>query len=143
LKSLFREVAKRVHPDHATDDADHRRREQWMKEANLAYRRGDAAALRRILEEYESSPESVKGTGVAADLERVPRQIKQVMNRLAQIELEITNLGDSVFAKMKAKAEVARAQGRDLLAEMVNDVKIWVELARRRYESLTAKGATS
>lgn len=142
LKSLYREVAKRVHPDLATDDADRRRREQWMKEANRAYQAGDVAALRRILEEYESSPESVKGTGLAADLERVVRQITQVWNRLAQIEVEIASLCDSDIAKLKAKAEVAITQGRDLLAEMANDVKSRVELARRRFESLSAKGVT-
>jgi hypothetical protein len=143
LKSLYREVAKRVHPDLATDDADRRRREQWMKEANLAYRQGDAASLRRVLEEYESCPESVKGTGIAADFERVNRQIKQVRGRLAQIEVEIANLIDSDFAKLKAKAEQASKRGRDLLAEMAKDLKSRVELARRHYESLSAKSATA
>jgi hypothetical protein len=142
LKGLYRDVAKRVHPDLATDDADRRRREQWMTDANLAFRRGDAAALRRILEEYESSPQSVKGTGLVADLERVTRQIKQVRNRLAQIEVEITSLCDSDIARLKAKAEVALTQGRDLLAEMAKDVKSRVELARRRFESLSARGVT-
>jgi hypothetical protein len=142
LKSLFREVIKRVHPDFATDDTDRRRREQWTREAYLAYRQGDAASLRRILEEYESSPEYVKGTGLVADLERVIRQIKQVQSRLARIEVEITNLCDSDIAKLKAKAEVASTQGSDLLAEMANDVKNRVELARRRHESLSAKGST-
>src|ERR1039457_2068171 len=75
LRSLFREVAKRVHPDLATDEADRQKREQLMAEANAAYQKGNAAALKRILEEYESSPESVKGAGVAADLVRAIRQI--------------------------------------------------------------------
>ena len=135
LKSLYREAAKRVHPDLATDDADRQRRELLMKEANRAYQEGDADALRRIIEEYESSPESVKGAGVGADLVRVIRQIKQVRVRLAQIELEIASLADSETAKLKAKAEEASKQGRDLLAEMAENVKRRVEAARRRYES--------
>jgi myosin heavy subunit len=142
LKSLYREAARRVHPDLATDDTDRRRREHLMKEVNRAYQQGDTDALRRIIEEYESSPESVKGTGVAADLERVIRQIKQVRNRLAQIELEITSLINSDIAKLKAKAEQARKEGRDLLAEMAKDVKSRVELAHRRYESCSARAAT-
>jgi archaellum component FlaC len=113
-----------------------------MKEVNRAYQQGDTDALRRIIEEYESSPESVKGTGVAADLERVIRQIKQVRNRLAQIELEITSSIDSEIAKLKAKAEQVGKDGRDLLAEMAKDVKSRVELARRRFESRSAKGDT-
>lgn len=31
--------------------------------------RGDAEVLRRIIDEYANSPESVQGIGVAADLE--------------------------------------------------------------------------
>ncbi len=135
LKSLFREVVKRVHPDYATDDADRRRRDQWTREAYLAFRRGDSAALRRILEEYESSPESVKGTGLVADLERVTRQIKQVRNRLAKIELEIASLSDSDIAKLKAKAEVANRRGRDLLAEMAENVRGRIDTAHRRFEA--------
>ncbi|MGO9243396.1 MAG: J domain-containing protein [Verrucomicrobiia bacterium] len=142
LKRLYREAARRVHPDLATDEADRRWREHLMKEANRAYQQGDADALRRIIAEYESSPESVKGTGVAANMERVTRQIKQVRNRLAQIDLEITSLIDSDIAKLQAKAEQARKEGRDLLAEMAKDVNSRVELARRRYESRSVKGAT-
>ena len=138
LKSLYRDVAKRVHPDLATDDADRRNRERFMAEANRAYERGDADEMRKILEEYETSPETVKGTGVAADLVRVIRQIKQIRSRLAQIELEITILLDSDIAKLKAKAEAASAKGLDLLAEMAEDVKSRVDVARQRFEVRSA-----
>lgn len=139
LKSLYREVAKRVHPDLALDPADRHKRERLMAEANLAYQRGDADTMRRILEEYESSPESVRGTGTAADLVRVIRQISQLRRRLVQVEEEITSLNSSDIAKLKVRVEEAGLKGRDLLAEMAEDVKSRVELARRRYESLDSK----
>jgi hypothetical protein len=135
LKALYREVAKRVHPDLSTDEADCRKREQFMAEANAAYQRGDVEVLRRILEEYASSPESVKGVGVAADLVRVIRQIKKVKSRLAQIELLIATLNDSDIAKLRSKAETARAEGRELFAEMAEEVRKQIDLARRRYEA--------
>src|ERR1019366_4559321 len=53
LKKLYRDVAKRVHPDLATDDADRAQRERLMAEANRAYQQGDVDALKRILDEYE------------------------------------------------------------------------------------------
>ena len=134
LKKLRREVAMRIHPDHATDEADRHKCEQLMKEANAAYARGDAETLKRILEEYESSPETVKGTGVAADLVRVIRQIKQIRSRLAQIELEIANLLDSDMAKLKAKVEAGSAQGLDLLAEMAEGVKTRIDAARHQFK---------
>jgi hypothetical protein len=142
LKKLYRDVAKRVHPDLATDEADRAQRERLMAEANRAYQRGDVDALRRILEEYESSPESVQGTGVAADLVRVIRQIKQLRKRLVQIELEITSLGASDLARLKVKAEEVSNQGRNLLAEMAQEVKRRIDRERRRFEALSAKERT-
>ena len=138
LKSVYREVAKRVHPDLATDDADRRNREGFMAEANRAYEQGDVDEMRKILEEYESSPETVKGTGVAADLVRVIRQIKQIRSRLAQIELEIASLIDSDIAKLKAKVEAGSAQGLDLLAERAEDMKTRIDAARHRFEVRSA-----
>ena len=134
LKALYREVAKRVHPDLATDEADRQKREHLMAEANAAYQRGDAEALRRILEEYESSPESVRGGGIGADLVRVLRQLKQIRDRIAAIILEIANLAEAEIAKLKAKADIAATEGRDLLAEMAASVQGRVNVAKQRYE---------
>src|SRR5208282_3935802 len=134
LKALYREVAKRVHPDLATDEADRQRRDQFMAEANAAYQRGDAEKLRRILEEYESSPESVRGAGIGADLVRVLRQLKQVRDRIAAIILEVANLAETEIAKLKAKADIAANEGRDLLAEMAASVQGRVNVAKQRYE---------
>jgi hypothetical protein len=136
LKSLYREVAKRVHPDLAADAADRSKRERLMAQANQAYEQGDADRLRKILEEYETSPESVHGSGVAADLVRVIRKIAQAKKRLAQIDPEIHELLDSDLAKLKAKAEEWQKQGRDLLVEMAERVQEQIAGARRRLEEL-------
>jgi len=134
LKKLFREVVRQIHPDNAADEADRKVRNHLMAEANLAYRRGDVDALRRILEEYKSSPESVKGEGVGADLVRVLRQIDRIVKRLAQIESEIIELTSSEIAKLMATAETAITKGRNLLAEMKKDVLHRIELARKEFE---------
>jgi hypothetical protein len=141
MKALYREVAKRVHPDLAIDDADRQRREHLMAEANVAYQRGDADALRQILEEYESSPESVRGDGIAADLVRAIRQIRQVRNRLSQIETEVATLLDSDTAMLRTKADAAGADGCDLFAEMAEDVKRRIDMARSRFETASVAKA--
>jgi ABC-type phosphate transport system auxiliary subunit len=105
-----------------------------MAEANLAYRRGDADVLRKILEEYKSSPESVKGDGAAADLQRVLRQIERIVKRLAQIESEVAELTSSEIAKLMATAETAKTKGRNLLVEMKKDVLYRIDLARKEFE---------
>src|ERR1039458_755071 len=48
LKSLFREAAKRIHPDFAKDEADLELRTRLMAQVNEAYSQGDADALRQI-----------------------------------------------------------------------------------------------
>jgi hypothetical protein len=70
LKSLYREAAKRVHPDTAVDEKDRARRERLMKEVNAAYAAGDAEVLRQVLADLENSPNAVQGAGVGADLVR-------------------------------------------------------------------------
>ena len=82
LKKLYRDVAKSLHPDLATDDDDRARRQRFMAEANQAYEEGNETRLREILREWESSPDAIKGDGVAAELIRVIRKIAQVQERL-------------------------------------------------------------
>ncbi len=137
LKSLYREVAKRVHPDLAADEADRHKRELLMKEANSAYQRGDQEALRRILEDYENSPESVPGRGIAADLVRITRQIKQVNTRLSQIERDIAAGMNSSLGKLKSNVDTAFAEGRDLLAEMAADLGRRIASKRRELAART------
>jgi CRISPR/Cas system CSM-associated protein Csm2 small subunit/ElaB/YqjD/DUF883 family membrane-anchored ribosome-binding protein len=139
LRKLFREVVRQIHPDNATDEDDRAVRNRLMAEANLAYRSGDADALRRILEEYKSCPESVKGEGVVADLERVMRQIERIAKRLAQIEAEAAELATSEIALLMAKAESAKSRGRDLLAEMAKDLERRIQAAHREYEGQVSK----
>lgn len=140
LKKLFREAAKRVHPDTATDETDRARRERLMKEVNAAYAAGDEDALRRILVDLDASPDAVQGSGVGADLIRVLRQLKQVRDRIAAIEMEITNLSETDLAKLKAKADLAATEGRDLLAEMAASVQGRVIVVRHEFEKKSTSG---
>lgn len=134
LRKLYREAAKRFHPDNAIDEKDRVRRERLMKQANAAYAAGDEDALRRISADLENSPDAVQGSGVGADLVRVLRQLKQVRNRIGVIEMEIAKLSEADIAKLKAKADRAQTEGRDLLAEMATTVQGRINVARERFE---------
>ena len=139
LKTLYRELAKCIHPDLATDEKERIRRQQLMADANRAYEEGDEAKLRAILAEWESSPESVKGEGTAAELVRVIRKIAQVENRLRVIETEIAHMEESDLYQLKTKVEAAENEGRDLLAEMASRVKEEIALARERLARITGR----
>gem|GEM_PF-2091162 len=64
LKTLFRELARRVHPDLATNDGDRERRTRAMAEVNRAYKDSDEAQLRAILGEWEASPDATPDVDV-------------------------------------------------------------------------------
>lgn len=118
LKSLYREVARRVHPDLALNDADRERRHGLMAQANQAFGDHDEQKLRAILEQYEMSPETVFGVGTAFDLVRTIRKIAQVKRRLAEIEAAMSRVMESDIFELKARVDEGTKAGRDVLREM-------------------------
>jgi len=141
LRKLYREAAKRVHPDTATDDADRARRERRMKEVNAAYVSGDEDALRRVLADLDVSPDAVQGAGIGADLIRVLRQLRQVRNRLTAIEQEIANISKSDLASLKTKANLAASQGKDLFAQMAANVQERIIAIQQQVEGRFSGGS--
>jgi len=139
LKKLYREVAKRIHPDLATDEEERARRQQLMAEANQAYEEGDEERLKDILREWESSPESVKGEGIGTDLVRIIRKIAQVEERFRTIEIEITQLKGSDLCKLKTKVEEAEKEKRNLLIEMANQLDKQIADASEHLAGVTRK----
>ncbi len=136
LKRLYREVAKRIHPDLAKDAADLDRRTRLMAEANRAYEAGDAEALQRILNEYHEGADAVEGEGIGAELIRIIRQISMAKARLTAIEQEIAALRESEIAKLNKQAEEREQAGGDLLAELAASVREQIEQTKKEYELL-------
>ena len=136
LKKLFREVAKRIHPDLAINDADRSRRQKVMAEANRAYEEGDEAKLLAILHAWETSPESVEGEGVGPELIRVIRKIAQIQRRLVTIEAEMQQLRTSDLYQLWSKTDEAQNQGRDLLSEMASQAEQEIAAARKRLAAI-------
>jgi hypothetical protein len=135
-KRLFRQLARIIHPDLAGDPAERERRTNLMVAANLAYEQGDAAALERLLADWEQSPEAVTGDGVPAELERTVRRIAQVYGRITAIDEELAELEASAMGWLRRRTEKATREGWDLLAHMARELdrqilEAQVELDRR------------
>ncbi|HEY0306544.1 MAG TPA: hypothetical protein VGB94_00135 [Acidobacteriaceae bacterium] len=139
LKNLFREVAKRIHPDFAKDAADQQRRTRLMAQANDAYSRGDVETLQRILDDYRESSESVQGEGIGAELIRIIRQIHQARKNIAAIEKELNSLRTSEIAQLKQNTKAAQQEGRDLLAELAADVRERVAGLEKKHKTLVVE----
>jgi hypothetical protein len=137
LKSLFREVAKRIHPDLSKNAGDLERRTRLMAEANRAYEAGDSEPLQRILNEYQDGADAVEGEGIGAELIRIIRQISLAKTRVAAIEHELATLRQSEIALLRKQAGQSEQEGRDLLAELATAVRDRISLAQQEYEALS------
>lgn len=140
LKSLYREVARKIHPDLAVNDLDREKRQKLMAQANQAYENGNEARLRAILEEYEASPESVFGEGTAIDLVRVIRKIAQVKRRLAEINAETQLITASELFALKRKVDEGAIQKRDVLSEMVSGLRSQIMARDAELKKVRAHG---
>jgi DnaJ-domain-containing protein 1 len=143
LKRLYREVARRIHPDLTTDADERARRNRMMAEANRAYAAGDQTKLRAILDDWESSPESVQGEGVAAELVRTIRKIHQVEHRLADIGTAMSEMKRSELFILWRRVEAATAENRDLLADMAERLKEQIAAIRTDSMNGSFRGATA
>ena len=132
LKRLYRDVAKRIHPDLTSDDADRAKRQELMALANRAYEMGDEAELSRVFAAYECSPESVAGEGTPAELVRTIRRISQARYRLSEIDAETKKLVQSDAYQLRARFDESARQGHDLFVELGR--RIEYEIARVKHK---------
>ena len=56
LKTLFRDAAKRMHPDLVHDEAGRAHAEAFMKRLNQAYKAGDSDGIGNLVRQWETSP---------------------------------------------------------------------------------------
>jgi hypothetical protein len=137
VRKLFRDVAKTIHPDLASDAHTRDRRHALMVEANRAYALGDEERLRRILEAWENSPESVRGDDADSERLRLARRIRQIEEQLVVYAGELADLQETPLWKLKVMVDDAAARGKDLIADQVRRLKRDITAARNRLDAMT------
>ena len=136
IKSLYRELAKKFHPDLAIDDEEREKRTRYMIEINEAYQNGDENRLKRILSEYEVSPDSVMGEGIGAELVRLIRKISQVQKRINEIILELEQIKQTEIFRLRQSYIKAELAGKNILDEMVKQIDEMIFREEKRLKSL-------
>ena len=133
LKSLYRELAKRFHPDLTADEAEREARGARMAEINEAYARGDLEALRRMAGQSDVRP---KLPPTLAELLAERDRLDALVIRLRQ---DIAELNRDPLMLLKIDAALARHDKRDLLAEMATDLHIQLVEQRGALNRLIAE----
>lgn len=136
LRRLYREVAKRVHPDLTIDPDEREYRQTLMAEANQAYAAGDLTRLREVLERAHHGPEMVKGEDIIARLVRTIRRIARVRKGIAAIRHEIAEMRATDLFELRQKVLDAERSDRDLLEEMTFHLDVQIGEAKERLRSL-------
>jgi hypothetical protein len=135
IKRLLRPLARRFHPDLATDDAERAYRTQKMAAINDAY----AARSLTELETLAREPDRFIQTGGARPgqteaqlVQALQRELGRIQSRLQEIKDELRSVHQRPSVQLSLEVRVARRQGRDLLGEMSAELE--QKIARKTIE---------
>lgn len=126
VKKLYRQLARRFHPDLATDDADRNYRTEMMAAINGAY------AARSLVEllamERQGGGIPIRGRDQTSQTDTQLIQVLQaeqnrIRRRLREIEQEKRAIPSRASVRLSLEMKLAQRQGRDLLKEMVTNLE--------------------
>ncbi len=123
LKQLYRQLARRFHPDLALDDADREYRTGVMKAINAAYAAGDVARLEELVQEPDSADRLEYAHTNQQLVQAMYIELTRCHRRLAEIKEEIAHLENHKSVRLMRRAERAAAKGRDLLDELYHELQ--------------------
>ncbi|MGD8805687.1 MAG: J domain-containing protein [Chloroflexota bacterium] len=139
IKRLYRRLARKYHPDLATDKTEQRYRTEKMAALNEAYAAGSLVELIALSGAGEADagddPQHAN-----ADLVRVLEQeLARLQRKLALVNNEMENVHNNPVVQLSLDIKLAKRQGRDLLEEMSLDLERRIARAVDRRDELKAR----
>ena len=119
-RKLYRDLARKAHPDLAQEEKERLRREEFITRVNAAYARGDEAELRELAAEWAKGPELKRGPSRAEELyARLEwlAQRKELLGLLAR-ELEDSAIGHMLQLAPDDPDRLLDEIGQGLLAQV-------------------------
>jgi hypothetical protein len=138
LKTVFRELAKRSHPDLAGDEADRAVRSARMQTINALYADRNVIGLREVLRGLQAGNAHQTDTPeqIAA---RLKIEYDQLAAAIQRAKAEIAELKRSPLMALKIDAALARSRGRDVLSETARQMQTRLGEAESELQGLIAK----
>jgi hypothetical protein len=134
LKSLYREIAKLLHPDLTLDPGEKQRRHKLMQQINEAYQAGDIKKLNEIWQAEKNNPENIKGDDIGSALVRAIRKIAQVEKRITTIEYDLEQLRKTDLFVLFELVEKEAAKGIDQLKVMAEELETRITFVQNQIE---------
>jgi len=136
LKRLYREVARKFHPDLAATEDERHHRHQLMVEINRAYESGAEERLEALLTAETSYREWASSTLAATELIQLARAVANAREQLIELHGELDELKASELYKLRLRVERAQAEGVDFLGNLVAQVDRQIRKAKNRLDWL-------
>lgn len=126
LKTLFRMLAKRFHPDLSPNPEERGWREEIMAQVNQAYATHNLEALLALAERPNGNGQPADQTR-AEEIAYLKSEIARLDKVVADIEATLKQIEVSPAMQLSREVTTARRRGRDLLAQMARDLAMQIE----------------
>lgn len=117
IRHLFRELAKRFHPDLTSDPDEKSWRQQIMTKVNMAYAQRDLKALQALAEQPDR-PAPTLAHSTEDEILMLKAELVRLDIVIAELKASIHHLEESPAMKLMMEARMQRRNGKDLLSEM-------------------------
>ncbi|HET7093263.1 MAG TPA: hypothetical protein VFI22_07295 [Thermomicrobiales bacterium] len=134
LRRLYRDLAKRCHPDFACDDDDRTRRQERMLQINDAFRQRDLAALRALRHEVEADDPAFPRRPLAERLAWAVIELQRLDARLAVLRAEWLELRRSDVHRLWKRHEA----GEPIFDDLRDDLERQLAVEADRLDGLIA-----
>ncbi|KAA6218523.1 hypothetical protein [Streptomyces filamentosus] len=98
VRRLYRELARKAHPDLAREEGERKRREEFITRVNAAYARGDEGLLRELAAEWEAGP--VPAEERLSESEELYARLEWLAQRKDILSVLARELEDSAIGSM-------------------------------------------
>lgn len=139
LRHLYRELARKYHPDKAFDDLDRQYRNEMMIRINEAYTNGDLNALRRHAGGKVHVPigtEKPTTPHFRSSFERVQAELVACQTKLRETRAQIERLRFHPSVQLSLNVKLGWRQGKDLIGEMVKELEGKLRAKRKERDSV-------
>lgn len=133
LKSVYRELVKRFHPDLARTEVERQQREAVMKRINAAFHERDVGQLRSLLDETEIEDAAFEFRSTADKLVWAIRELSRLDGVIADMTGEIETLKASDLAVLWQRCQT----GERVLEFLERDLNQRIEVRRRVLQGWT------
>lgn len=121
VRELFRRLAKRYHPDVATDEEQKKWHEEIMAEVNQAYSAKNLQALEAL--DKRMGLEREMGVTPAVELARLTVELRQLETLIFDMEQTIRDLDLSPAMQLRSELRIDHEDGRDSLSALEREVR--------------------